>query len=623
MTTGLQALDRARHQAEALGNRRRALELVRRALPDADPELRHHLERYRLWLQQREAAGEAGPAVLALLLDVDCSGEGFVARLSLEPRTELNPAPLPEGCGAAFAAAVERAGAAVVRLLQRRGLFSPATATLADRRLALGGQAAGSWVADGGSIGAAAAVLLLSAWTGAEVPGGVAVTGGVDRQGKILPVGGLAEKVAAVLRERPQVRLVLVPEGHDHDDDRVRAVGSVEELLAAVFGEEALEARAHEAVDVEGTVRLGVELYEKRGSHGMAAEVLGLALAAVERLRQDGDAEAHQQDELVAAWRRGSALIHMGRTEEARRLLDRARVLARRLWDQGELDPRLYLGFRGNLAVLLRDLFRPDEAEALLRENLDLQRQLRQDKRERAKTLGNLGELLTFQGRLDEAEELLDRALELIRAAYHDEVPRELCYLGNLQLRRGEPERALEIYRQGLRANRRVQYGRAINRAFLGLGATRALTACGRARRAVTEADRALAPLSPAAPYPRALLLKHRALALLAHGHAGAGRQGLREAADTTFVGGALLRFGVRTALGELALDLLAAGGERELSQARELAARLAETARQVPGLDPRVSGADALLALASADQADPAALSDAVRALCAWFPYG
>lgn len=391
-----------------------------------------------------------------------------------------------------------------------------------------------------------------------------------------------------------------------------------------VFGEEAIAARAPGVVDVEGTVRLGVELYEKRGSYGMAAEVLGMALEAVDGLRRGGDAEAYRQEELVAAWRRGSALIHLGRTGEAEALLARARGLAQRLWDDHELDPRLFLGFRGNLAVLLRDLFRPDEAEALLRENLALQQQLRQDKRERAKTLGNLGELLTFQGRLQEAEELLGQALELIRATCADEVPRELCYLGNLHLRRGEADRALEIYREGLLANRQVQYGRCPNEAFLRLGATRALAAAGRARRAVAEADRALAPLSPLDPYPRAVLLKHRALALLALGRNHAGRRGLREAADVTFARGALLRFGLRTALGELALDLLASPGDhQDAAEARTLCTRLAETARQVPGLDPQISGADALLALAADADTEPNALADAIRSLCAWFYYG
>ena len=631
MEASMPWLARVRHQAEVLGNTVRAMELVHQAQAGADPELRFHLGEYERWLRQDHREPGAGEGVLALLLDVDHSGEGFVARLSLEPRTELHRSPLPPDCGAAFAEAVERAGAALMHTLWRRGLFSPASSLLSDQRFVLRGAAAARhWVKDGGSIGAAAAVALYSAWTGVALPRGIAVTGGVDARGKILPVGGLLAKVRAVLRERPGVRLVVVPREHETDntdglaeaqDPRVRGVETVEQLLELVFGAGAMAARAAGPVDIEGTVRLGVELYEKRGSFAFAAEVLSVALQAIDRARVRGELSAHRPEELTASWRLGSAMIHLGQTAEAEALLGRARELAEALWQAQELDPRVYLGFRGNLAVLLRDLFRPAEAEVLLRQNLILQRQLRQAKREQAKTLGNLGELLTYMDRFQEAEEALDEALEFIRAVYPDEIPRELCYLGNLHLRRGEPGQALEVFREGLLANCPVQYGQETNEAFLRLGTVRALAALGRHRRAVAEADRALVPLSPGQPYPRAFIIKYRGLALLAAGDGAAGCAALEEAADTTFVRGPLMRFGVSTALGELARFLLASGDPQDVTRARSLAIQLAEAALEVPGLEQ--SGAKQMLRL-SADQAlDAGALARAVETLCAWFYYG
>jgi len=398
----------------------------------------------------------------------------------------------------------------------------------------------------------------------------------------------------------------------------------VEELLEVVFGERSLEARAPGAVDIEGTVRLGVELYEKRGDFAFAAQVLQVALEAIDEARQGGDAGALRTEELTAAWRLGSALIHQGQTTEAEAILARAGTLAETLWDAGELDPRVYLGFRGNLAVLMRDTFRPVEAEALLRENLTLQRRLRQDKREQAKTLGNLGELLTFSDRFQEAEQTLEQALELIRATYPEEVPRELCYLGNLHLRRQEPELALEIFSQGLWANRGVQHGREANEAFLRLGTVRALGQLGRHRGAVAEADRALAPLSPGRPYPGALIRKHRGVALLAAGELAAGREALLEAADVSHVRGGLLRFGVSTALGELAIHLLQTERHQDdAARARRAAVRLAGIARLAPGLDPAQSGAEEVSRLAGEEELDAGALIQALRGLCGWFYYG
>ena len=119
------------------------------------------------------------------------------------------------------------------------------------------------------------------------------------------------------------------------------------------------------------------------------------------------------------------------------------------------------------------------------------------------------------------------------------------------------------------------------------------------------------------------MILKHRALSLLAQGETAAGRQGLQEAADTTFASGALLRFGISTALGELAIHLLASEQEGHRARARSLAAQLAQIARQVPGLDPARSGAAEVMRLAGEQPLDAARLEQALVTTCAWFYYG
>jgi tetratricopeptide (TPR) repeat protein len=230
--------------------------------------------------------------------------------------------------------------------------------------------------------------------------------------------------------------------------------------------------------------------------------------------------------------------------------------------------------------VLLRDLFEYEAAEALLLDNLKRQRELRQDRRELAKTQGNLGELWTFMGRFDEAEASLTEALESLRAVYPDEVPRELCYLGNLALRRGEPRQAVAIYDEGLAANSGVTYGRERNETFLRYGLVRAHVELSELDAAMRQANRALAPLPTHELYPRQLILKFRGLAAVGLGQLEAGESDLRAAAERTYARGSLAEIAAGTSLAELALVLLEIPG-------RELEAL--ELVRQLLGLGGRL----------------------------------
>lgn len=652
----LELLRDARYQAETLGNHVRALELARVAVGQADAEGRFHLRRFLSWLggqledhhlpqelpgrvglsdelartvlgaaraHPRPVASPTVGAATALLWDADRSREAFLAVFSVEPAPTGIHDPLPAGCGASFAEAVAHAQTAVFRLLRDRGRFKPSSAFLEGKRFTVGGPpAAGSYVKDGGSIGAAAAAVLFSSWTGTPVPVDVALTGGIDAQGRILPVGALEAKVKAALRERPTLRAVIVPAGSDPTlaDDRVVQVETLAELLAAVFGPAVLEAFPRSALDVEGTVRLAVELYEKLNAFVAALEMFEATLVAIDARRQEtGAGGLYRIEEFVSLWRAGSCLIHLGDTDGAAERLLRAQDIGAELWRGGDLAPQAYLGFRGTLAVQLRDAYRYEEAEQLLEETLQLQRELRQSKREVAKTLGNLGELWTLMGKHERAEEALSDALAAISDVYPDEVPRELCYLGNLYLRRGEVDRALAFYEKGLAANRPVEYGREANEGFLRYGLVRALVGLGRLEEAVCEADAALALLPETNPYPRQLILKHRGLARIALGEREGGDADLRAAADLAFVRGPLLRFGFSTALAELALELLDRREPGAAEEARALLAQFAALAAEVPGLpaDKRSALAEAVAAFTDAGQ-----IARATREVMALFPY-
>ncbi len=77
---------------------------------------------------------------------------------------------------------------------------------------------------DGPSAGVTLATALLSALTGKQVRGDLAMTGEIGLQGEVHPVGGINEKVMAA--QRSGVKTILLPERNRPDwDDRPRGVG--------------------------------------------------------------------------------------------------------------------------------------------------------------------------------------------------------------------------------------------------------------------------------------------------------------------------------------------------------------------------------------------------------------
>ncbi len=97
---------------------------------------------------------------------------------------------------------------------------------------------------DGPSAGLAIVAALASAWTGKPVDGRVALTGEVTLRGRVLPVGGLREKLLAV--QRAGLRAAVVPEANRSEVHRlpnsllqaieIRFVSDAKEALQAVLG---------------------------------------------------------------------------------------------------------------------------------------------------------------------------------------------------------------------------------------------------------------------------------------------------------------------------------------------------------------------------------------------------
>ena len=110
---------------------------------------------------------------------------------------------------------------------------------------------AGATPKDGPSAGIAIAAALVSALTGAPVRGDTAMTGEVTLRGRVLPIGGLKEKLVAA--RRAGITHIIIPEGNAREIEEIpqdireglhfHPVSTMDEVLALALREARVAAK--------------------------------------------------------------------------------------------------------------------------------------------------------------------------------------------------------------------------------------------------------------------------------------------------------------------------------------------------------------------------------------------
>lgn len=466
-------------------------------------------------------------AVLLLLVDQAPQPSGLVRELWIEPaqpyaqrrRFPLEAADdfcraLTAGCLAA-AQALEQVGILPVSTIPDDYVFHVAS-----------GAFGGNPRMQGASVWLAGALSYVALWGGLPLPGVVAAMGYLEPDGQIGVLGGVAEKLRACLRERPDVARILVlsreeiPEPYA-DNPRVIAVTSLEEAVQAVWGTAWQTRVVPPAPSVYAAVERALHTYNKEGRFPEAL----VRFAVLSRFFSQAP-QFPPRFRFLCDWRWASCHMHLGRPDRASALWQRLAAEVPALWQAGELSSEDYTNFFASYGVYLQDIFAFQQGARLLGEALEHIAAYRVTRVQRAKLYGTLGQLLMFHEAFEAAERMLWQAYELID---EEEKPRNCTYLGQLYIlwqRYPEAQRYLDESRRR-NAEVHLPEQQRINAIFHGVWQARLSFACSDWAQAIAAAEEVLAlrPLD----YPGCLAWKWKGVAHLARGEESVGHEALQE----------------------------------------------------------------------------------------------
>ncbi len=291
---------------------------------------------------------------------------------------------------------------------------------------------------------------LASRLIGRALPVDIAATARIDKNGYLQPVAGVAAKIAALCRERPGVRRLLIADGQPDIDKAAAAVAGELEIVSLSTAAAALDL-LFPGLDFAAVLKAPYDLDDEL--RRIEADFQGYRLhschANASRLLEEPGLSPDAR--FKALWYRGGCRCHFGRIDAALADFEAAEKLYRVHGEHVNFTD--YAEMRNHYGVGLKDVFRYEDARGIFEENRRIFDQCRASSLMKAKNLSSLSQLESAVGRHDEAIARQREALELLAAA-RKPLSRNRGYLVNICSRAGRFEEAAVALKEAREALR-------------------------------------------------------------------------------------------------------------------------------------------------------------------------
>lgn len=304
----------------------------------------------------------------------------------------------------------------------------------------------GSTPLDGASLGVSAAVAFLSSWLGRPPRDDLAATACVDGAGTLRPVEHVADKLAALVQERPHLRLLVASTQAEHDPLLVR-----HELLRDALTDFALQlddlpasrsTRDRRTHELQALNQAQSESYSTERWLDFVDRALALA----------DDPDCEPEARTMAYGHAMLFALHAGDPKRAAEL--GAHITDADLPNLGDAERAWIYVARASAAIDDECFDHAIELAETAVEQVHLLRAIRDRREVVGRAFGTLGRALTHAGRDEDAHAWLEKGAEHHREYLPEDLPRSLCYLATCLRRLGRYEDAAGVLHDAFAALR-------------------------------------------------------------------------------------------------------------------------------------------------------------------------
>ncbi len=317
----------------------------------------------------------------------------------------------------------------------------------------------------GDSMGIAMVTALFSVIFSLDMPLDIASTGIVKRDGSILPVCSIKEKLAAIKRERDYIKRVLISDAQtlpenppDFEYIRIKHIQDIIENVFPDFVKLSKVSLLSSLIDAGSDIKSNIRIDLQNGINNIKRQYQDylidtcmdnckLLISYIEsEINRAGAANSYKKirgtDRRIehlfqCYWKLGACCCHKGNIGESAKYFETAEALYNQ--NRSIIEPKDYYNFQNNYAVLLKDIFCYQEAEQL---HFKIDKELKAKELPQkyiSENLSSLSQLYLAQHRYKEAESLQLKALEFIDS---EDQHRNSGYLAQIYARAGDFDKA-------------------------------------------------------------------------------------------------------------------------------------------------------------------------------------